>query len=238
MVYLEKGQKLYDNPGMVMYDQTGYYNDGDSVICASIGSPNEPVCRYEAKFVAYGGQVYSTSDEDALMAEILKIDPKSLFGKDSKQVAVDKAIDAIVPQESGDLDSKPKAEVIIPENTETSTSTPTTTPQTNVTPTPTQTTTPTPTITQDPVQTPTSTSTPTTTPEIILPENTPSASTTPEILLPDTNATSTESMSTTTPNMITPDPVVDIPTIEPVIPNDTSTTSPEISSSTESVINE
>ncbi len=103
MIYLTKGQTLKDNPGIVVYDPTGYYNDGDSIICASSAFPEEPACRYEAKFIAYGGIVYSISNPDDLMAEIIKLDPVSLFGKDSQQVAVDKVVEQIVPQESGEV---------------------------------------------------------------------------------------------------------------------------------------
>lgn len=112
MIYLTKGQILKDNPGMVVYDPTGYYNDSDSIICAPIGFPEEPACRYEAKFIAYGGMVYSISDEDALMAEIIKLDPASLFGKDSQQIAVDKMVEKIVPQESGEIVKDATTEVV------------------------------------------------------------------------------------------------------------------------------
>ena len=62
MIYLTKGQKLLDSPGMVVCDPTGYYNDGDSVACAAWHMPEEPICRYEAKFIAYGGMVYEITD--------------------------------------------------------------------------------------------------------------------------------------------------------------------------------
>lgn len=99
MIYLRKGQVVADIPNMVVYEATGFYNDGDSVICAPATNPEEPVCRYEAKYIAYGGMVYSISDPDQLLEEITKIDPNSLYGKDSKQVAVDKAVETIVPQD-------------------------------------------------------------------------------------------------------------------------------------------
>ncbi len=114
MIFLTKGQILKDNPGMVVYDPTGYYNDGDSVICASVAFPDEPVCRYEAKFVAYGGMVYSISNPDDLMAEILKLDPASLFGKNTEQIAVDKMVSDIVPQESGEVVTDATTEVVEP----------------------------------------------------------------------------------------------------------------------------
>lgn len=220
MIYLTKGQKLFENPSMVVYDPTGYYNDGDSVICAGATSPNEPACRYEAKFVAYGGIVYSVADPDALMEQILAIDPKTLFGKDSQQVAVDKMVEEIVPQESGVLTEDATTEVI-----DTATTTPqinvpqtsTTTPQVNLPETP-QTSTTTPEI-----------NTSTTTPEFIAPD-TSSSTTTPEIntstttpvmVLPDTSATSTpsSSISTTTPS-------IDIPITPPA--TDTSSTTPPV----------
>ena len=81
MIFLTKGQTLYDNPGMVTYDPTGYYEDGDSVICAVAAFPEEPVCRYEAKFIAYGNMVYNITDPDALLEEVKKISPDTLFGK-------------------------------------------------------------------------------------------------------------------------------------------------------------
>lgn len=90
MIFLTKGQTLYDNPGMVTYDPTGYYEDGDSVICAVAAFPEEPVCRYEAKFVAYGDMVYNIADPDALLEEVKKINPDTLFGKtNTEKVASD-----------------------------------------------------------------------------------------------------------------------------------------------------
>jgi hypothetical protein len=112
MIYLKKGQTLFDNPGMVVYDQTGYYDDGTSIICAPIFAPEEPACRYEAKYIAYGGVVYSISNEEELLKQILELDPKSLFGKDSKQVAIDKVTDNIVTQGTSEVtDENPKTEV-------------------------------------------------------------------------------------------------------------------------------
>jgi hypothetical protein len=98
MIYLEKGQALYDNPGMVVFDSTGYYNDGDSVICSSVAFPDEPACRYEARFIKYGSIVYSITNQDELMEQIIKIDPSTLFGKTTKQVALDKVVEKIIPQ--------------------------------------------------------------------------------------------------------------------------------------------
>ncbi len=209
MIYLKKGQKLLDIPSMVVYDDTGYYNDGDSIICAPATTPDEPAVRYEAKFVAYGGMVYSISDPDELLAEIVKIDPKSLFGKDSQQVAVDKVVENIVPQAEGVVPTE-ETEVVeeteIPAETEneTATTTPpvipppantsTTTPAVSTT-TPSTTATTTPDFNFNPGGT--STTTPpfnlsTTTPEIIIPDNTRSATTTPpDILLPDSSVSTT-----------------------------------------------
>jgi hypothetical protein len=102
MIYLKKGQPIFDNPGMVVYDPTGYYDDGTSVICAPVFAPEEPACRYEAKYIAYGGIVYSISDPDMLLKQITEMDPTTLFGKDSKQVTLDKAADKIVVQDPQD----------------------------------------------------------------------------------------------------------------------------------------
>lgn len=114
MIYLTKGQILFENPSMLVCDQTGYYNDGDPVICASLGKPDEPVCRYEAKFVAYGGSVYSISDPEKLTEEILKNDPASLFGKDGQVIADEKMIEKIQTVDT----TKPPAEITKPENPE------------------------------------------------------------------------------------------------------------------------
>ncbi len=103
MIHLEKGQKLFENEGMVMYDQTGYYNDDDSVICAMVYAPEEPVCRYEAKFVAYGSNVYNITDPEKLMEEIKKIDPETLFGKKNENVREQQIVDSIQTNVSEDL---------------------------------------------------------------------------------------------------------------------------------------
>jgi len=246
MIYIKKGQKLIENPSMVVYDQTGYYNDGDSIICAPAATPDEPAVRYEAKFVAYGGMVYSISDPDELLAEIIKIDPKSLYGKDSQQVAVDRVVADIVPQAEGvvpvegaEVIEEPQVPAenntatttpaVIPPPATTSTTTPavsTTTPSTAATTTPSTTSTTTPDFNFTPGDT--STTTPpfnlsTTTPEIFIPSGTSSATTTPpDILFPDT------SISTTTPEVLIPvdvststpsAPIVtEIPVIEEVVP--------------------
>jgi hypothetical protein len=190
MIYLRKGQPLADNSGMVMYDPTGYYNDGDSVICAPAGVPDEPACRYEAKFVAYGGLVYSISDPDELMEQILRLDPNTLFGKDTKQVAVDRAVEQIVPQMAGVVDDPATA---------------TSTPATNIPPD-TQIATTTPPVITPPI------TTSTTTPPFVLPDTGTSTTTppftastsTPPLVLPDVGTSTTTppfSLSTTTPEV-------------------------------------
>lgn len=103
MILLTKGQPLFDNPNMVVYDATGYYEDGGSVVCASTIAPEEPLARYEAKFIAYGGIVYTITDPEQLMAEVLKIDPVSLFGKTNEQSAIDKLVEKIETIESPEL---------------------------------------------------------------------------------------------------------------------------------------
>jgi hypothetical protein len=100
MIYLTKGQKLFNNEGMVVCDPTGYYEDGATVACAVFHSPEEPVFRYEAKYIAYGDQVYSVSDQDELMEEVIKIDPNSLLGKSTGDIAVDKMVENIQTVES------------------------------------------------------------------------------------------------------------------------------------------
>ena len=95
MIYLKKGQKLFNNEGMVVCGSTGYYEDGATVLCAMAVSPEEPVYSYEAKYIAYGDQVYNISDEDLLMEEIKKIDPESLFGKTNIDFTTDNLIQEI-----------------------------------------------------------------------------------------------------------------------------------------------
>jgi len=144
MIYLTKGQVLFDNPGMVVYDPTGYYDDGSSVICAAAFAPDEPVCRYEAKFIAYGDLVYNITDPDKLMEEVIKIDPKSLFNKSSKDVALDTVVENIQTVESGQpeaaqesvppQDQAPIAPITNPDQVESvlASTTPTTLPETNI----------------------------------------------------------------------------------------------------------
>jgi hypothetical protein len=142
MVYLTKGQKLFENDAMVVYDQTGYYEDDASVICAMAFAPEEPVCRYEAKFVAYGGMVYAISEPEKLLEEVIKIDPKSLFGKSNANLAADRVVENI---QTVDSETPTTEEVTVPEETEvvpeetpaetsaeTPTETSTTTPETTV----------------------------------------------------------------------------------------------------------
>lgn len=114
MIYLEKGQPVLDKPSLVVYDQSGYYNDGDPVLCAVSSAPDEPACRFEAKYIAYGAMVYTIANPDELLEEIKKTDPTTLFGKDSQQVAVDKAVSEIVPNESGVTDI-PTPEAVMPD---------------------------------------------------------------------------------------------------------------------------
>lgn len=209
MIYLKKGQPLFENPGMVVYDSTGYYNDGDSVVCAPVFAPEEPACRYEAQYIAYGGIIYSVSDPDELMKQVLAIDPKSLFGKDSQQVAVDKVVEDIVPQAETPVGGE--ASVPVENNA-------TTTPA--VLPNNTSTTTP------DVVLPNNNTST--TTPDIVLPPNT--STTTQEVVLPDT--------STTTPVTLPDLNYNNTSTTTPYTGIDTSTTTPSSATSTPIVTNE
>ncbi len=113
MIYLTKGQTLFENPSMVVFDSSGYYEDGIPVICASLLNPDEPVCRYEAKFVAYGSQVYSISDEEKLLEEVLKIDGATLLGKTSEDVDVDKMLEKI---ETGSPEDTAKKEDLVTED--------------------------------------------------------------------------------------------------------------------------
>lgn len=182
MIYLKKGQALFDNPSMVVYDPTGYYDDGTSVICAPVFAPEEPACRYEAKYIAYGGIVYSISDEEELLKQVLEIDPASLLGKDSKQVAVDKAVGEIVTQGTTPTpeESPTQArEENIEEEPQTTTDTPTTAPPTDILSNNTSTTTSTTTASTTDTVSPTS-DTSTTTPIVDLPPTT----TPPEEILP------------------------------------------------------
>lgn len=209
MIYLRKGQILKDNPGMVVYDPTGYYNDGDSVICSSVISPDEPACRFEAKYIAYGGLVYSVTNADELLEQIIKMDPNSLFGKDSKQIAVDQMVEKIVPQKSTDLTE------------ETASETPaTTTPETNNT---------------QPVATTTPSTIPSTSPDANTSTTTPpimpiidTSTTTPPFIAPiDTSTTTPDFISeigtsTTTPTILPP---IDLSTTTPDI-------APEVNTST------
>lgn len=198
MIYLKKGQVLKDNPTLVVYDSTGYYRDEDSIICSSVILPEEPVCRFEAKFVAYGGIVYSISNPEELMAEVLKIDPETLFGKTNDNIAVDKMVQDIVPQESGVVEQDiPQQEEVVPEETIPEEETPT-----EEIPPP-----PEIIIPEEPITPPiidnTSTTTSTTTPETIIPpvvepvvEPIPVTPTsTPETSIPPITETSTTTAS-------------------------------------------
>jgi hypothetical protein len=193
MIYLKKGQAIFDNPSMVVYDPTGYYDDGTSVICAPVFAPEEPACRYEAKYIAYGGIVYAVSNEEDLLKQILEIDPKSLFGKDSKQVAVDKIIDTIVTQDTSQQDIQASPEDITPKIEKVAE----TTPETEV---------PTVPVTEQATTTP---------PEDLIPPNatttpvdTDPATTTPPIDVsinpPPIDTLSSDTSTTTTPVDVTP----------------------------------
>ena len=92
MIFLTKGQQLIEQPGLVVYDPTGYYEDDATITCASVLAPNEPLFKYEAKFVAYGGMVYAITDEEKLMKEVTKLDIKSLFGKKRTELSADELL--------------------------------------------------------------------------------------------------------------------------------------------------
>ncbi len=114
MIHLTKGQQLHENPGMVVYGSTGYYNDGDVVVCAMSYAPEEPACGYEAKYIAYGTMVYGISDEDKLMEEVTKIDPENLYGMNTEQTAIDKMVSEIVPEQTDIIESETEANQIDP----------------------------------------------------------------------------------------------------------------------------
>lgn len=212
MIYLTKGQPLFNNEGMVVCAPTGYYEDGSSVACAMFHSVDEPVCLYEAKFIAYGDQVYNIVDEAKLLEEIKKIDPESLLGKTSSDVTVDKMIEQIKTVENPtpelgkepEVESEPKVNPVVEkvetvtethENGETSTVTKTTTIEEN-----------------------------TTTPETVVnPEVVkPDTVVTPEIIEPETvvnpDAVVTPDVLTTPDTIVTPDVVVPVESLnnEPI----------------------
>ncbi len=207
MIHLEKGQKLFDNEGMVMYDQTGYYNDDDSIICAMVYAPEEPVCRYEAKFVAYGNNVYNITDPEKLLEEIKKIDPETLFGKNKEVIATQQMVENIQTTASEDLLSDTSANIPETDN-----------PSDNTTPTE-------PLITPDPapIEVPSATSTNATT-SATNNSSTSTTATIPEITISPDTTTSTPSTisSTTTPDIVSgtsTEPIVEtvVPAIENVI---------------------
>jgi hypothetical protein len=198
MIYIKKGQRLFEDTGLVVYSPTGYYNDGDVVLCATYYNPEESVCGYEAKFIAYGGMVYAVSNPEELLEKIKEIDPNTLFGKDSQQVAVDKVVENIVPQnaeqptDTDKEDITPEVKIEEPINTSTTTPPTITPPEEIIPPINTSTTTP-PTITPPeeiipPINTSTTTPPTITPPEEIIPIY--NSTTTPEI----TNTTSTPSI--------------------------------------------
>lgn len=79
MIYLEKGQFVAENDDLVVCDLTDTYLDTDMVLCAKKDTPDEPYCKFEAKFIAYGGVVYAVSDEEKLLEEVKKNDPDTLL---------------------------------------------------------------------------------------------------------------------------------------------------------------
>ena len=103
MIFLIKGQTLFNNPAVVVYDQTGYYEDGASVVCASAITPEEPVCRYEAKFIAYGDMVYTITNSDELLEEVEKINPDTLLGKTNEDINLDKIVEQIKTIDSQEI---------------------------------------------------------------------------------------------------------------------------------------
>ncbi len=115
MIYLKKEQALFNNEGMVVCDPTGYYEDGATVVCAMFHSVDEPVCSYEAKYIAYGDQVYNITDEKKLMEEIIKIDPNTLMGKTKEDINIDKMVEEIKTVDNPTPESIPKEEEIIDE---------------------------------------------------------------------------------------------------------------------------
>jgi len=129
MIYLKKGQSFFEDIGVVVCDPTGYYDDGSSVLCAPYFNPEEPSCRYEAKFIAYGPIVYNISDPEELLKQVMEIDPNTLFGKDSKEIALNKVVDEIVVQDTteppiAETPATPPAEEPVVPPVETPTETP------------------------------------------------------------------------------------------------------------------
>lgn len=93
MIYLQQGQDVAENEDLVVYDATGDYNDNDMVICAKRETPNEPYCRFEAQFIAYGGIVYAISEEEKLLEEIQKIDPETTLAEETNDSMIEQQED-------------------------------------------------------------------------------------------------------------------------------------------------
>jgi hypothetical protein len=80
MIYIEKGQKIAENENIVVFSETGDYNDFDLIEYSKIDTPESPMGAFQAQFVKYGGLVYKFSDPEELGKEILKIDFTSKHG--------------------------------------------------------------------------------------------------------------------------------------------------------------
>jgi hypothetical protein len=58
MITITKGEALKDLPNMLVYSESGDYEETDLIECASIDSPKLPVAAYQAQFVKFGNVVY------------------------------------------------------------------------------------------------------------------------------------------------------------------------------------
>jgi hypothetical protein len=56
-IHLEKGQPLKEHNDLIVF-LSGDYEENDLVLVANIKNPEEAICQYEAKYIAYGNEVY------------------------------------------------------------------------------------------------------------------------------------------------------------------------------------
>lgn len=171
MIHLDQGQTVAEHPELVVFDVTGDYDDHDMILCAKADDSSNPYCRFEAQFIAYGGVVYSISDDTQLTNVIDQMDPDNTLNDptDNSLVTPDTTSTTTVPTNDTVITPPDPAIPTPPPPVDTSTSTSTTTPP----------------VTDS-----------TTTPDVI-PDTIPDATTTPLDIDPASTTTSTTTATST-----------------------------------------
>lgn len=62
MITISKGDPLVNNPELIVFSESGDYEETALIECTTIDNPDFPICAYAAQYVKYGDPVYQQTE--------------------------------------------------------------------------------------------------------------------------------------------------------------------------------